>query len=118
MFVFCHWAVLFFSLPAFHPFMITYQIHVMFRCSFCLGNKFYAIVPFSSANLKSNSVATVARNNLLNKVRTSWAEDMGRILTTSVEFNGRKITLSLQKISAYALNVLTALSTIPLQQKC
>lgn len=66
-----------------------------------IANKFYHTIAFSSANSKSKGVAIVARCNFQIKVLTSWADNMGSIVITRIEFKTRRIAL----ISVYAPNV-------------
>lgn len=77
------------------------ETHLLKADTVRLADKFYHTIAFSSADSKTKGVSIVARRNLRIKVLSSWADDMGRIVITGIEFNSRKIAL----VSAYAPNV-------------
>lgn len=66
-----------------------------------LANRFYHTIAFSSATTKTKGVAIVVKRNLSLKVLSSWSDDSGRIVISTIEFSNRKIAL----VSAYAPNV-------------
>lgn len=55
---------------------------------------------FSSADTKTKGVAIVARRNLPLKIKSSWADESGRIVIAQIEFHSKKIAL----VSACAPN--------------
>lgn len=65
-----------------------------------LADKFYHVIPSSSASTKVWGVAIVAKCSVNVKVLDIWADSLGRITTGKIECSNRKIAL----VSIYASN--------------
>lgn len=76
------------------------ETHLLQADNSRLANRFYHTIASSSANTKTKGVAIVVKRNLSLKILSTWSDNSGRIVISTVEFSNRKIAL----ISAYAPN--------------